>query len=70
MLLLGWYHLSRFAPLIVIINAYFIPSVKLLRYDAKEKYFTLENMMVYLVGIELQLLLMDFRNTVIRKKSA
>lgn len=57
------YHLSRFAPLIVIINAYFIQSVKLLHYEAKEKHFTLENTTVYLIGIELQPPLMDFKNT-------
>lgn len=36
MLLSAGYRLSRFAPLIDIINAYFIPSVKLLCYEAEE----------------------------------
>jgi len=63
MLLSAWYHLSRFAPLIVIINAYFTQSVKLLHYEAKE-HFTLDNPTVYLIGIELQLPLMDFKNTI------
>lgn len=64
------YHLSRFAPLIVTINAYFIQSVKLLLDEAKEKHFPVENTTVYLIGIELQMLLMDFKNTIIKRKLA
>lgn len=64
------YHLSRFAPLIVIINASFIQSVKLLLDEAKEKHFTVENTTVYLIGIELQPLLMDFKNIIIKRKLA
>lgn len=64
------YHVSRFAPSIVIINAYFIRSVKLLLDEAKEKHFTAENMTEYLIGIELHSPLMDFKNTIIKRKLA
>lgn len=70
MLLSARFHLSRFAPLIIIINVYFIQSVKLLHYEAKAKHSTLENTAVYLIGIELQLPLMDLKNTIIKRKSA
>lgn len=48
----------------------FTQSVKLLHYEAKEKHFTLENTTIYLIGIELQLLLMDFKNTIIKRQWA
>lgn len=70
MLLSAQYHLSRFALLIVIINAYFIQGVKLLHYEAKEKHFTLENTTAYLIDTELQTLLMGFKNTIIKRKLA
>lgn len=59
------YHLTRFAPSIVKINAYFIHSVKLLLDEEKEKHYK-----VYLFGIELQLPLMDLKNTIIKRKLA
>lgn len=56
--------------MIVTINAYFIQSVKLLLDEAKEKHFPAENTTVYLIGIELQMPLMDFKNTIIKRKLA
>lgn len=59
------YHLTRFASSIVKINAYFIHSVKFLLDEEKEKHYK-----VYLFSIELQLPLMDLKNTIIKRKLA
>lgn len=56
--------------MIVIINAYFIQSVKLLLDEAKEMHSTAESATEDLIGIELQPPLMDFKNTIIKRKLA